>query len=104
MTFVRLLAYSNNEVVNMDRIEARIDSATKNKAKAVLANHGLTISEFVRMIVTTVANNGLPKYYSFPNQELSNSLQEVTDDLTGKKKLPEAHSFEELEEMLNSDE
>lgn len=104
MTFVRLLAYSNNEVVNMDRIETRIDSATKNKAKAVLANHSLTISEFVRMIVTTVANNGLPKYYSFPNQELSDSLQEVTDDLAGKKKLPEEHSFEELEEMLNSDE
>ncbi|MBA1393675.1 damage-inducible protein J [Lactobacillus sp. XV13L] len=88
----------------MDRIEARIDSATKNKAKEILANHGLTISEFARMTITTVANNGLPKYYSLPNQELSVSLQEVADDLSGKEKLPEAHSFAELEEMLNSDE
>lgn len=68
----------------MDRIEARIDSTIKNKAKAVLADHGLTISEFVRMTVTTVANQGLPKYYSLPNQELSSSLQEVADDLSGK--------------------
>ena len=88
----------------MARIEARIDPAIKNKAKTVLASHGLTISEFVRMTVTTVANQVLPKYYSLPNQELSSSLEEMLDDLSRKEKLPEAHNFKELEKLLNSNE
>ncbi|PLA29616.1 damage-inducible protein DinJ, partial [Lactobacillus crispatus] len=33
----------------MARIEARIDGTIKSKAKDVLANHGLTISDFMRM-------------------------------------------------------
>lgn len=96
--------YNDNEVIKMARIEARIDPAIKNKAKTVLASHGLTISEFVRMTVTTVANQGLPKYYSLPNQELNSSLEEMLDDLSGKEKLPEAHNFKELEKSLNSNE
>lgn len=87
----------------MARIEARIDSTIKDKAKDVLANHGLTISDFMRMTLTTVANNGLPKYYSIPNRELKASLKEVVEDLSGKKTLSEAHSVKELNKMLNSD-
>ncbi|RMW42261.1 type II toxin-antitoxin system RelB/DinJ family antitoxin [Lactiplantibacillus pentosus] len=86
----------------MARIEARIDEDVKSKAQDVLAKHGLTISDFVRMTLTTVANEGLPKYYSIPNRELKHSIQEVIDDLSDKEKLPEAHSFKELEKLLNS--
>lgn len=87
----------------MARIEARIDGNIKNKAKDVLANHGLTISDFMRMTLTTVANEGLPKYYSIPNRELRDSIQEIADDLSGKEKLPEAHSIKELDRLLSSD-
>ena len=82
----------------MARIEARIDGTIKSKAKDVLANHGLTISDFMRMTLTTVAHDGLPKYYSIPNRQLKNSLQEVIDDdLFGKEKLPEARNLKELD-------
>ncbi|KRL20328.1 type II toxin-antitoxin system RelB/DinJ family antitoxin [Lentilactobacillus kisonensis] len=86
----------------MARIEARIDSDVKNKAKTVLEAHGLTISDFIRMTLTTVANEGLPKYYSIPNRELIDSLQEVIHDLAGKKELPGADNLDELEKLLNS--
>lgn len=66
-------------------------------------NHGLTISDFMRMTLTTVAHDGLPKYYSIPNRQLKNSIQEVIDDLSGKEKLPEARNLKELDQLLSSD-
>ncbi|KRN26911.1 hypothetical protein IV36_GL001423 [Liquorilactobacillus mali] len=42
------------------RINTRIDPAIKKKAQEQLAQHGLTMSEFMRVVVTTVANNGKP--------------------------------------------
>ena len=88
----------------MARIEARIDGTIKSKAKDVLANHGLTISDFMRMTLTTVAHDGLPKYYSIPNRQLKNSIQEVIDDdLFGKEKLPEARNLKELDQLFSSD-
>lgn len=89
--------------MRMARIEARIDGTIKSKAKDILADHGLTISDFMRMTLTTVANEGLPKYYSIPNRQLKDSIQEVIDDLSGKEKLPEAHSLKELDQLLSSD-
>ena len=65
--FVRQITYDITEVMRMARIEARIDGTIKSKAKDVLANHGLTISDFMRMTLTTVAHDGLPKYYSILN-------------------------------------
>ncbi|WP_339327077.1 type II toxin-antitoxin system RelB/DinJ family antitoxin, partial [Ligilactobacillus salivarius] len=47
--FVRQITYNIAEVMRMARIEARIDGTIKSKAKDVLANHGLTISDFMRM-------------------------------------------------------
>ena len=87
----------------MARIEARIDGTIKSKAKDVLANHGLTISDFMRMTLTTVAHDGLSKYYSIPNRQLKNQIQEVIDDLCGKEKLPEARNLKELDQLLSSD-
>jgi len=87
----------------MARIEARIDGSVKEKAKDVLAIHGLTISDFMRMTLTTVANEGLPKYYSLPNRELKYSFQEIIADLSGEEELSAATNFEELEQLLDSD-
>ena len=102
--FVRQITYDITEVMRMARIEARIDGTIKSKAKDVLANHGLTISDFMRMTLTTVAHDGLPKYYSIPNRQLKNSIQEVIDDdLFGKEKLPEARNLKELDQLLSSD-
>ncbi|WP_261979133.1 hypothetical protein [Lactiplantibacillus plantarum] len=53
--------------------------------------------------LTTVANEDLPKYYSISNRQLKDSIQEVVDDLSGKEKLPEAHSLKELAQLLSSD-
>lgn len=36
-----------------------------------------------------------------PNDDLLQALQEVADDLTGKHKLPVAHNFAELEQLLD---
>lgn len=90
-------------MIKIDRIEARIDETIKNKAKVVLANHGMTISDFVRMTLTTVANEGLPQYYPIPNRELKDSVKEVVNDLSGKKYLPEAHDVRELDQLLTSE-
>ena len=86
----------------LDRLRKNeIDGTIKSKAKDVLANHGLTISDF--MPLTTVAHDGLPKYYSIPNRQLKNSIQEVIDDLSGKEKLPEAGKLKELDQLFSSD-
>lgn len=39
-------------------IQARIDTAIKDRAAAVLGNMGLTLSDVVRMLLTRVANEG----------------------------------------------
>ena len=57
------------EEIKEARVSARIDQETKNKAEEVLSKHGLSISEFIRMNLTTVANQGLPDYYGLPNDK-----------------------------------
>ncbi|MHA5135022.1 type II toxin-antitoxin system RelB/DinJ family antitoxin [Oenococcus oeni] len=83
------------------RIDTRIDPMIKKKAEKQLTQHGLTMSEFIRMVVTTVAKDGLPEHYGFPNDQVVKSLAEVTDDLAGTKKLKNAASKQELERLLN---
>ena len=39
-------------------VQARIDSATKERAAEVLNNMGLTVSDAVRILLTRVANEG----------------------------------------------
>ena len=85
----------------MARIEARIDGNVKEKAKDVLAIHGLTIAGFVRLVLAMVAHEGLSD--SFPNRDLKDSFREIIADLSGEKELPEATSFEELEQLLGLD-
>ncbi|MFT8406922.1 MAG: type II toxin-antitoxin system RelB/DinJ family antitoxin [Liquorilactobacillus nagelii] len=83
------------------RINTRIDPVIKKKAQEQLAQHGLTMSEFMRIVVTTVANNGLPQYYSFPNNQVVRSLAEVSENLAGTTDLKSATNKQELEQLLN---
>jgi len=83
------------------RINTRIDPVIKKRAQEQLAQHGLTMSEFMRVVVTTVANIGLPQYYGFPNNQVVKSLAEVTDNLAGTIKLKSADNKKELEQLLN---
>jgi DNA-damage-inducible protein J len=90
-----------NNTATSSRINTRIDPVIKKKAQEQLDQHGLTMSEFMRVVVTTVANNGLPQYYGFPNNQVTRSLTEVEDDLTGTTELKSATSKQELEQLLN---
>lgn len=82
------------------RISARIDNVIKEKAVKQLKAHGLSLSEFVRVTVTTVANNGLPKDWGLPNKKVLASLDEVVDDLNDDH-LVKTKNKKELEKLLN---
>ena len=99
--FTRRWVDNSCEVIVVAKIEVRIDSDTKERAKDVLAIHGLTIAGFVRLVLTMVANEGLSD--SFPNRDLKDSFREIIADLSGEKELHEATSFEELEQLLGLD-
>lgn len=83
------------------KISPRIDLETKERAQKQLAQHGLTMSEFMRVMVTTIANQGLPRYYGFPNEQVIKSVNEVKDDLAGTKPLEGADGKATLEKLLN---
>lgn len=90
------------EGIKEARVSARIDQETKNKAEEVLSKHGLSISEFIRMNLTTVANQGLPDYYGLPNETTMKAIYEAIDMIkngNGKS----ASTFEELEQLLAED-
>lgn len=82
------------------RISARIDESTKEKAVMQLKNHGLSLSEFVRMMVTTVAKNGLPNDWGLPNKTVLSSLDEVVADLKDNH-LTKTSDKKQLEKILN---
>ena len=64
------LSYNMKEVINMDsRVDSRVPMDVKEKASKELAAHGLSISSFIRMVLSSVANDGLPKYWGIPNAE-----------------------------------
>lgn len=100
--FVHQKLYNSREMSDMEngRINTRINSDIKIKAEKYLAEHGLTLSEFVRIAVTTVANNGLPNNWGIPSPEINQSILEMVDDLNDPK-LKRANSLSELESLLN---
>lgn len=82
------------------RVDSRIPADIKQKASKVLADHGLSLSAYIRMVLTTVANDGLPKYWGIPNVETMSSIEEAVDDLKTHK-LEGAASYTELEKLLD---
>ncbi|KRK46850.1 type II toxin-antitoxin system RelB/DinJ family antitoxin [Secundilactobacillus kimchicus] len=89
------------KVVNDQRVETRIDSKTKQLAEEQLKRRGLTLSQFVRSVVTTVAYEGLPKDYYVPSRELRDSIQEVIDNLNGTKPLQGYDNPDDLQKALD---
>ena len=76
------MSYNAGEVISMDsRVDSRIPVDVKERASKELAAHGLSISSFIRMMLSSVANDGLPKYWGIPNTETMSSIDEVMDDM-----------------------
>ncbi|EHO50035.1 type II toxin-antitoxin system RelB/DinJ family antitoxin [Lentilactobacillus kisonensis] len=84
-------------------VSVRINPDIKKRAIERLAKSGLSLSDYTRIAITSVANDGLPKYFGIPNADVLDAVGEMIDDATGKKRMPEAHSLKELKERLNDD-
>lgn len=86
-----------------DRINTRINHDIKVRAQSELTKNGLTISEYMRIVLTGVANYGLPTHFAQPSEDVVASILEMTDVVSGNK-APEnvAHSRDELNRMLES--
>lgn len=82
------------------RIDSRVPLEVKEKASKELAAHGLSISAFVRMMLSSIATDGFPTSWGIPNAETMASLNEAIDDLNNPH-LKAASSFNELEDLLN---
>lgn len=84
-------------------VSVRINPDVKKRAIEKLAKSGLSLSDYTRIAIRSVANDGLPKYFGIPNSEVLGAVNEMIDDATGKKHMPEAHDLNELKERLNDD-
>lgn len=82
------------------RVDSRVPVDVKEKASKELAAHGLSISGFIRMTLSSVANDGLPKYWGIPNVETMASIDEAIDDMKSPH-LKSASSYDELEKLLD---
>lgn len=82
------------------RVDSRVPIDVKERAGKELAAHGLSISSFIRVMLSSVANDGLPKYWGIPNTETMLSIDEAVDDMK-KPHLKSASSYDELEKLLD---
>lgn len=82
------------------RVNSRVPVDVKEKASKELAAHGLSISGFIRVMLSSVANDGLPKYWGIPNAETMSSIDEAIDDMK-KPQLKSVSSYDELENLLD---
>lgn len=82
------------------RVDSRVPIDIKEKASKELSAHGLSISSFIRMTLTSVANDGLPKYWGIPNTKTMSSIDKAIDDMKDPH-LRSANSYDELEKLLN---
>ena len=79
-------------------VQARIDSAIKQEATAVLSAMGLTVSDFVRIALTKVAEKTIPFEPLIPNEA---SIAAMKEARLGK--LPAFDSVDELMADLNAE-
>ncbi|GEO65684.1 type II toxin-antitoxin system RelB/DinJ family antitoxin [Levilactobacillus spicheri] len=82
------------------RINSRINADVKAKAQEELAKNGLTISEYIRIILTGVAEHGLPDNFALPNEAVNASILEMVDAHSKHQSLPGGTTIEELERSL----
>lgn len=79
-------------------VQARIDSAVKAEAAAVLSTIGLTVSDAVRLLLMRVAQDkALPFEPLIPNEETIEAMREAQ-----RGDLPQADTIENLFEELNA--
>lgn len=83
-----------------ERVNSRIPADIKARAGQVLADHGLSISTFIRLALTSVAKEGLPVNWGIPNSDSMASILEMADDLNDPR-LPGMTTVDELEAALN---
>ena len=84
----------------MDHIDVRINHSVKLKAQANIEKSGLTLSEYVRIILTGVAENGLPDDFALPNKQVVESIAQFVDSLEGETPL-DGGTVEDFEHHLN---
>lgn len=82
------------------RVDSRIPIEIKKKAAKKLEAHGLSISSFIRMTLSSVAKDGLPNYWVIPNSKIMASIDEAIDDIRNPH-LKSASSYKELKDLLN---
>lgn len=82
------------------RVDSRVPLEVKEKASKELAAHGLSISAFVRIMLSSIATDGFPTSWGIPNAKTIASINEAIDDLKDPH-LKGASSFGELEDLLN---
>lgn len=90
-----------SKIVKDARISARINEDVKIQAKIELSHRGLSLSDFIRIAVTAVANGQLPITYGLFNVIVNENIQEMVADLPNQT-LQTANSASELENMLNN--
>lgn len=78
-----------------DRFDMRIDHNVKNKAQNELKKHGMTLTEYVRSNLTTIANYGLPRNFGL------NSDQEARWEAKHWKLYPRFSSVKDMMRYLN---
>lgn len=80
-------------------VQARVDGAVKEKAAAVLASMGLTVSDAVRLMLTRVArDHALPFDPLIPNVETVEAMKEAR-----RGTLPSFDNVEDLMADLNAE-
>jgi len=73
-------------------VRARVDGEIQERAAAVLADIGLTVSDAIRMLLTRIAKDGtLPIELAIPNPETRAAMLRAREITVGK-----FASFEEL--------
>lgn len=82
-----------------DLVQARIDSAIKKEAAAVLAAMGLSVSDAVRLLLTRVAHDhALPFDLLVPNAETIAAMREARQG-----NLPSVVAIEQLKDAMNAE-
>ncbi|MFC6260504.1 type II toxin-antitoxin system RelB/DinJ family antitoxin [Levilactobacillus fujinensis] len=86
---------------DLEQITINIQSDISARAQKVLEHDGFTLSEYLQLVLTSVANNGLPEDFLEPNSEVTASILEMVDHMAKNKPLSGGHTSEEFERALN---
>lgn len=84
-----------------DRINSRINAEIKLKAQKELEKNGLTISEYVRIVLTGVAEHGLPDNFALPNMAVNDAVLEMVDAKAQQRPLPGGTTLDDFERSLD---